>query len=115
MVIRILEEQLRWSKLAGLSQLKTILEQNVKDEKERLVYELSDGEKSIRDLEEITGVSRSKIAILWKKWHRMGIMERSQKYEGKRMKKSFSLQDSGIEVSLPPDKAVIQNTGEEFE
>ena len=115
MIIRIFEEQLRWSKLAGLTQLKTILEQNVKDEKERSVYELSDGEKSIRDLEEMTGVSRSKIAILWKKWYGMGLMERSHKYEGKRMKKSFSLLDSGIEVILPSNKNVIQNVKEEFD
>ena len=39
MIVRILEEQLRWDKLTGLSQLKAILEQNLKDEKEKQVSE----------------------------------------------------------------------------
>ena len=42
----------------------------------------------------------------------MGIMEKSKKYEGRRMKRSFSLADVGIEVDIPGNGD--KNT-EEFE
>lgn len=80
-----------------------------------MVYELSDGEKSIRDLEKITNVSRSKVSLLWRRWYNMGIMERSEKYEGKRMRKSFSLSDVGIDVELPNSLNAQKKPEEEFE
>lgn len=113
-IARSMEEQLKWTKISGMNQLKSIFEQNLKLEEEKRVYELSDGERSIRDVERITNVRRTKIASLWKKWYKMGIMERSEKYEGKRMKKSFSLLDVGIDVELPTGQQVT-TTMEEFE
>jgi hypothetical protein len=113
---RNLSEQLKWIRLAGMSQLRTVIEQNLKTDDEKLVYELSDGEKSTRDIEKITRVGRTKIGILWKKWYNLGLMERSVEYEGKRMSRSFSLHDVGIEVpSLPQDQAPVQPGTEEFE
>ncbi|QLH11268.1 hypothetical protein [Nitrosarchaeum sp. AC2] len=107
----IMAEHLRWTRLAGMEQLRTIFEKNLSSDEERKVYELSDGEKSVRDIEKITNVGRTKIAMLWKKWHNMGIMEKSEKYEGRRMKRSFSLADVGIQVNIPGNN---ENT-EEFE
>ena len=98
---KIMHEQLKWAKLAGLSHLKTIFENELKTNEDKAVYELSDGEKSIRELEKLTNVSRSRVSILWRRWYRMGIMEQSKKYEGKRMKKSFSLGEVGMDVTLP--------------
>lgn len=97
----LMQEQLRWYRLAGMNQLRTIFEKNLPSEEDKQVYELSDGERSVRDIEKIVKTGRTKIAILWKKWYMLGIMEKSQKYEGRRMKRSFSLADVGIEVSLP--------------
>jgi len=98
---KIMHEQLRWTKLVGLGNLRKIFEDELRTNEEKTVYELSDGERSIRDLDKLTGVSRSKVSLLWRRWYRMGIMEKSKKYEVKRMKKSFSLGDVGIEVNLP--------------
>lgn len=106
-----MEEQLKWSRLAGMAQLRTIFENNLSGN-ERNVYELSDGERSVRDIEKLTNVGRTKIASLWKKWYRMGIMDKSEKYEGRRMKRSFSLADVGIEVTIP---GIDEKTTEEFE
>lgn len=113
-IARSMEEQLKWTKLSGMNQLKSILEQNLRGDDEKRVYELSDGERSTRDIERITNVGRTKIAILWKKWYKIGLMERSQKYEGKRMKRSFSLADVGMEVEIPTGQA-SQTQAEEFE
>ncbi len=98
---KLMEEQLRWDRLAGMNQLKTIFETNLLSEDEKRVYELSDGEKSVRDLEKIVSIGRTKIISQWKKWYMLGIMEKSKKYEGGRMKRTFSLADIGIAVSLP--------------
>jgi hypothetical protein len=114
-IARIAEEQLKWTKLSGMTQLKSIFEENLRTDDDKRVYELSDGERSIRDIEKITNVGRTKIAALWKKWYKMGIMERSEKYEGKRMKKSFSLSGVGIDVELPTDQQVTEMKVEEFE
>jgi predicted transcriptional regulator len=90
---KTLKEQLRWTRFIGVRQLK---------DDERIVYELSDGEKSTREIEGLTKVSRTTVARLWDKWYKLGLMERSEKYGGGRMKHSFSLADAGIEVpSLP--------------
>ena len=115
-IAKIMEEQLKWTKLFGMSQLRTIFEQNLRTEQEKFVYELSDGERSTRDIEKIANVSRTKIAVLWKKWYKMGLMERSLKYEGRRMKKSFSLLDVGIEIDIPSEKTLATgDKQEEFE
>ena len=112
---KVVREQLRWTKLAGQIQLKTIFEQNLKSDDEKKVYELSDGIRSIRDIENLTNMGRTKIGFVWKKWYKMGIMEKSEKYEGKRMKRSFSLSDVGMEVELPTDSQTPTQTEEEFE
>lgn len=43
--------------------------------RELSVYELSDGERSTREIEEITGVAKDTVSDLWKKWHRIGIAD----------------------------------------
>lgn len=114
-IARIMREQLRWARLSGLSHLKTIFETELKTDEEKVVYEMSDGERSIRDLEKLTGVSRSRVALLWRKWYNMGIMERSEKYEGKRMRKSFSLFDVGMDVTLPTSDNMTKKPEVDFE
>lgn len=112
MIAKIMEEQLRWSRLAGMEQLRTIFEKNLPSNEEKIVYELSDGEMSVRDIEKLTNIGRTKISSLWKKWYRMGIMEKSEMYEGKRLKRAFSLADVGIEIMLPGND---ESNKEEFE
>jgi hypothetical protein len=114
-LISIQEEALRWNRLSGLNNLKTIFDVEFKTNEEKLVYELSDGEKSIRDLEKDTGISRSKVALLWRKWYNIGIMEKSQKYEGKRMKKAFSIADVGMDVEFSSKHKNRQKSKGEFE
>ena len=97
----IMKEQLKWIKLAGLDNLRKIFENELRTKEDKLVYELSDGENSSRYLEELTSVSKSKVSILWRRWYKMGIMEKSKKYERKRMKKLFSLDDVGMGIDLP--------------
>ena len=41
-------------------------------------------------------------------------MEPSEKYQGKRMKRTFSLADVGIEIELPTDNLEQKSQQEEF-
>jgi hypothetical protein len=95
---KTLKEQLKWTRFIGVRQLKAVFDEMINKDDEKLVYELSDGEKSTRDIERLTNVGRTTVARLWDKWYKMGLMERSEKYGGGRMKHSFSLADAGIEV-----------------
>ena len=114
-IITIQKEQLRWDRLSGMNHLKGIFDVEFKNDDEKIIYELSDGEKSTRDLEKDVGVSRSKIALLWHKWYNMGIMEKSQKYDGKRMKRSFSMADVGMYVKMPSKYSHKQKSEEVLE
>lgn len=110
------EEQVRWTRFMGMIQLKTVLEQAVKGDDDKRIYELSDGERSIRDIEKRVSASRSRIASLWTKWHKMNIMERSEKYGGKRMKHLCSLAEVGIDVPpMPGGQLAPEGSQEEFE
>ncbi|MGH9877667.1 MAG: hypothetical protein ACRD5H_08515, partial [Nitrososphaerales archaeon] len=51
------EEQVRWTRFMGMIQLKTVLEQAVKGDDDKRNYELSDGERSIRDIEKRVSAS----------------------------------------------------------
>lgn len=46
-----------------------------KNHREAMVYELSNGKRSTRDIEKVTGVSRETVSKLWQKWHQDGVVE----------------------------------------
>ena len=115
-ILYCMQEQLKLYRIVSMSQIERILNENLHDKDEKIIYELSDGGRSIRDIEKLSDASRSKIALLWKRWYRIGLMERSEKYEGKRMLKSFSLSDFGIEVEFPAEShQLTQARVEDFE
>lgn len=43
-------------------------------EKERAVYQLSDGTRSVRAIETVTGVPKSTVARWWKQWRLLGLV-----------------------------------------
>lgn len=115
---KLLEEQVRWTKFLATPHLREVFEKNVSTDEEKIVYELTDGERSTRDIEKIAKVGRTKVATLWKKWYKLSIMDKSTKYGGGRLKKSFSLSEVGIDVPTMPqtqEEASVQKTDGEFE
>lgn len=97
-----LDNILRWIRFAVMQQLRSILMQNLTRDIEMLIYELSDGERSTREIAALLGIkSHVTIANYWKKWSKLGIVEPSEKYQG-RFKKICSLEEVGLSVpSLP--------------
>lgn len=108
-----LNELLKWTKFAGMQQLRSILAQQLKTDSEMLVYELSDGSRGTRDIAKLAGVgSNATVAVYWKKWSRLGIMEPSKKYQG-RYQRICSLEEVGLTV--PQIKGTISQPPVETE
>lgn len=95
-----LDQLLKWTRFAGMQQLRTILNQNLTTDTEMLIYELSDSERTTREIANIVGVgSNATIASYWKRWSRLGIVEPSETRRG-RFKKICSLEEVGL--TIPP-------------
>lgn len=96
-IATLLKELVKWSKFSGKQHLKKLLEDSLRKDAEKIVYEYSDGERSARDLEKLSGVSRTSVTNYWKKWVKLGIVEESKKFTG-RMQHICSLEEVGIEI-----------------
>lgn len=95
-----LDQLLKWTKFAGMQQLRTILAQNLQRDTEMLIYELSDGERTTREIARLANVgSNATVASYWKTWSKLGIVEPSQKRKG-RFQRICSLEEVGL--TIPP-------------
>jgi len=110
-----LKELLKWTRFAGMQQLRTILSQNLKTDMELLVYELSDGSRGTRDVARLAGVgSHATVSVYWKKWNKLGIVEPSQRFQG-RYKRICSLEEVGLTVPPMPQVSTIPQRIEQEE
>lgn len=96
----MLSEILKWTRFIGKQQLKALLLDNLTEDVEKVVYELTDG-KSLREIERICkengySVSHATIGNYWEKWAPVGIVEPSKKYKG-RYERIVSLKEVGID------------------
>lgn len=106
-IASLLRELVRWSKFGSKQQLKSILADNLRRDPEKLIFEYSDGERSVRDIEKLTGIGKTSVFNYWQKWFKLGIVK-STKFEG-RMQHICSLEEVGLEV---PSNPVSQHTTE---
>lgn len=95
--LEILHEILKWSRFENFPKLRKILLDSLKTDQEKLVYELTDGEKSRYDIAKEIGISDSTVRSWWERWYNLGILEPSGKRKG-RPQKIVALEDMGIEV-----------------
>ncbi|MCW4002621.1 MAG: hypothetical protein NWE95_01735 [Candidatus Bathyarchaeota archaeon] len=97
-----ISELLKWTKFAGIQQLKNVLVQALSDdEAATLAYELSDGSRGIREIAKLSGIGKSTVAAYWRKWSKIGIVEPSSVYQG-RCQRICSLEEVGIPVPFLP-------------
>lgn len=66
---------LRWFKLVHRPTVLNLLSDTLKTDKERRIYQLSDGTISSREIAQQTGVTHTTVVRLWKTWAQKGIME----------------------------------------
>lgn len=92
-----LREQTKWLKFLGLRALGTVLEVQLRTDRERLAYELSDGRASTAIGPQV-GVSSRSITNWWTKWIAAGIATDTPSGRAQRL---ASLAELGIAVPAP--------------
>jgi hypothetical protein len=100
-VIRELSEQTRWLRLLGIQALRPVLERLLVTDKQKLVYEASNGERSTREVGKIAGVSNSTVADLWREWAAVGIVAPVEGTSG-RYRQLIPLSSLGYDVPAGP-------------
>ncbi len=93
-----IKEILRWVRFSSLQDLKKVLAETLVEDEERIVFELTDGNRSTIDVSKISGVPQRTVARRWQTWTKIGIVERTEKYGGSRVRQICSLEDVGIVV-----------------
>ncbi len=108
--VRLLREILKWNKFAGMNQVQSVLENTLNTPEKRLAYQLSDGANGTVEVAKLSKVgSTFKVGSLWKEWKRKGIGDSfSVRGGGERFKRTFDLEDFGIEVPQVPQPAIAQ-------
>jgi len=96
-----LVELLKWTKFAGIKEVKSVLESSVNTDEEKIIYSLSDGKNSSYNIAKTMGANdtvRRKVSDYWDKWENAGLGSSMPAQGGTRFKHSFSLDDFGIKV-----------------
>jgi len=82
-----------------MKEVKEALNSVLDTDQKKLVYHLSDGNKGIIEIGKATGIaSTATISRYWKNWVRLSLGEYVSVQGGDRFKRSFDLEDFGIDV-----------------
>ncbi len=73
-----------------------------------MIYEMSDGEHSTRDIAKLAGVSPQTVSNYWEKWGKLRIVEKSGTREG-RSRRICSLEEVGLEIPTAKNITVTPN------
>lgn len=68
-----LREQTRWLRLLGTQALRPLIHEHLKTDRQRVVYELSDGHHSVREISAASGVGTTTVSRWWQEWLAAGI------------------------------------------
>lgn len=96
-ILEEIKRQRVWFKFGGFMSLKRVIDEVLTSDVEKIIYELSDGRRSTRDIAKHVNQSHVTVSNMWKKWLAYGIVEPSDRYKG-RFKKVISLNELGISV-----------------
>ena len=96
--VRLLREILKWIRLSGWREAKTVLMGVLNEPQKLLAYHLSDGTRSTVEISRNADFATGTIANYWQTWQRQGLGESVPVKGGDRFKRSFDLQELGIDV-----------------
>lgn len=97
LVVAELREQTKWLRLLGLQTLRPLLDDLLRTDRHRVVFELSNGERSVRDVARLAGVGPATVSRLWNDWIAAGICIESPRAKG-RAQHLASLSSLGLSV-----------------
>lgn len=111
-----LDELIFWTKFAAFPTFVALLRDALRDDVDKLVYELSDGERTTRDIaEQISNTGRrithTTVANLWQRWAIRNLVIPAKRVG--RYRRIVSLASVGIEV--PQIRAIQEERGENNE
>jgi len=109
-----LKQILKWTRFAGMRQLRDVLNQTLKTETELMVFELSDGTRGTREVAAASRTSHTTVGLYWKKWSKVGIVEPSSTYQG-RFQRICSLEEVGLAAPTPQQVAETTSSGDAVE
>jgi hypothetical protein len=109
----LLKEILKWIKFAGMKGVKDQLEATLETDQKKTVYQLSDGSKTIADINKMTGVSTGSISGYWQKWVKLALGQKIAVKGGDRFKRSFDLGDFGIKIPEAKVESAKEETNKE--
>ena len=110
-----LDELIAWQRFESLPKLRAVLLKELDSETKKLAYEMTDGEKSRRDIASALSVSDDNIQGWWQRWYELAIVRPSKLFKG-RPQHLVSLEDVGIKVpKITPAKKEIAQIGTERE
>ncbi|MCW3996786.1 MAG: hypothetical protein NWE98_11650 [Candidatus Bathyarchaeota archaeon] len=81
-----------------MNQVKAVLEQQLKTDTDKLVYQKSDGTHGTVELGSLASMSKDSVHNRWGTWVKMGLGESIPVSGGTRFKRSFDLEEFGIKV-----------------
>ena len=111
-VEELLSEILKWIRFSGAKEVKGVLTSALDTDQKKLVYHLSDGDNGTVEIANQSGVSDFTVRTYWKQWSKLGIVEAIKVRRGDRYKKSFDLEDFGIDVPQPKQAPAPKASGQ---
>ncbi len=104
-----IDELIFWARYSALKAFIADVKVTLRDDVEKLVYELSDGKNSTRDIAQIiskTGrrVTHATVANMWQKWATIPLVMPASRTG--RYKKIVSLKNAGIELPVLEDTSI---------
>ncbi len=98
-IARSLRELVTWTRVMGYSAVREMLETALDSDEKQLVYHLTDGRRSVKESQELTGVNVRHISEWGQEWESMGIAESSRASSVKgRRQRVFNLTDFGFQI-----------------
>ncbi len=97
--IRLLGEILKWMKFTGMKSVRDVLNTVLDTEQKKIVYHMSDGTRGMVEVGKAAGIgSTATISRYWGVWSKQGIGEFVSVKGGDRFKRTFDLEELGMEL-----------------
>jgi hypothetical protein len=98
-IAQLLEELVAWTRVMAYPSVKEILETALDTDQKRLIYHLFDGTRTLRSIQQLTGVNTRFISEWGREWEKIGIVESEAMSGGKgRRRGLFDLSTFGITI-----------------
>lgn len=93
---QLLTEILKWIKIIGAKDVRSILSLALDSDQKLRMYTLSDGKKGSVEIGKLTGTSDRTVRRYWEKWSSLGIVEPIKVKGGERYVASFDPENFGL-------------------